>query len=163
MDELIGGTYRFVMYVFSGFTLEIIYSVLGIELSLGTKLKRHLPKKYLEGFVSLWMIPIHGFGMLFGFEALAPYVGELNIFLRFVIWAITITGMEALTGFIYDKIKGFYCWDYYEKSRFKVFKRGYTLWTLLPQWGIAGLILEVYSRLLIKLTPHAVEFFKSLI
>lgn len=162
MDDLIGGLFRFVVYVAFGFTLEIVFSVTGIERALGHKLEHKYPRKYLEGFVSLWMIPIHGFGMLFGFEFFSNLISEFHFIVRYLFYAVAITGTEALTGFIYDKIKGFYCWDYYKDSKYKVFERGYTLWTLIPLWGIAGMIMEVYSKLLVKLTPHVIEFFKGL-
>jgi len=66
---------------------------------------------------------------------------------------------EVAWGWILDKSIGFYPWDYYAQSKYKVFKRGYTLWTLVPQWGLAGLFLEVYSDLLRYLSPHVVAFF----
>ncbi|MEK6624004.1 MAG: hypothetical protein AABY86_03490, partial [Bdellovibrionota bacterium] len=54
--------FRFIMYVFCGFSMEIIFAVKGIELCVGVPIPRRVPGKYLEGFVSLYMIPIHGFG-----------------------------------------------------------------------------------------------------
>lgn len=160
MEVFIAYAFRFVMYVCFGFTLEIIFSVLGIERTLGFKLERRVPRKYLEGFVSLYMIPIHGLGMLFGFEQLQPLVADWHFILRYLLWAVLISLMEAFTGWLYDLATGFYCWDYYKDSRFKVFKRGYTLWTLVPQWGIAGMVMDVYSKLLVHLSPAVVEFFQ---
>ena len=148
-------------YVMFGFFLEIFYAVTGIEKSVGAKIPRRVPRKYLEGFVSLYMIPIHGLGMYFGFEPLFGLIADWNIVLRFLVWAVTITAAEAIGGYIYQKILGFYSWDYYRLSPYKVFKDGYTLWTLLPQWGLAGLIMEKYSLLLQYLTPHALAFFNS--
>lgn len=155
---LIEYIFRFVLYVALGFTLEIIFSVTGIERALGFKLHPREPKKYLEGFVSLYMIPIHGFGMLFAFEYVAEYIASFHILVRYLIYCIMISGTEVVTGFIYDRLLGFYCWDYYAKSKYKVFKRGYTLWTLIPQWGLAGLIFEFYSKLLIAISPNAAKF-----
>jgi len=40
-----------------------------------------------------------------------------------------------------------------------MFKRGYTLWTLVPMWGFAGMMLEVYSGLLLHLSPHVAGYF----
>lgn len=163
MENIIEFSFRFIAYVVLGFSLEVIFSVVGIEFALGTKLKRRVPKKYLEGHVSLYMIPIHGLGMLFGFELLRSSVIELNIFLKYLIYAVGITATEAITGFLYDKSLGHYCWDYYETSPYKVFKRGYTLWTLLPLWGIAGLIMEIYVGLLIYLSPSVVKYFTEIL
>ncbi len=161
MEIIIPLGFRFIMYVFFGFFMEIIYSVIGINRSLGYTINRRVPVKYLEGFVSLYMIPIHGLGMLIGFEGVAPYIAPLPWIARLFCWMILISGMEAFTGFIYHKLTGFYCWDYYKESRYKVFKNGYTLWTLLPQWGISGLVLEIYSKLLIELSPNVLHFFQA--
>lgn len=161
-QTIIESLFRFCMYVALGFTLEIIFSVTGIEKALGHTIpKKRSPKKYLEGFVSLYMIPIHGFGMLFGFEAVALAIGDYNIFIRYLAFCLLFSGTEAVTGFIYDKLTGFYCWDYYADSKYRVFKRGYTLWTLIPLWGIAGLILEIYSGLLIHISPAAAAYLKT--
>lgn len=155
--------FRFCMYVALGFTLEIIFAVTGIEKALGFTLSnKRVPKKYLEGFVSLYMIPIHGFGMLFGFEPIARAIGDFNIFVRYLAFCVLISATEAFTGFIYDKLTGFYSWDYYADSKYRVFKRGYTLWTLVPLWGIAGLVMEVYSGLLIHVSPAAAAYLKTI-
>ncbi len=161
-DAFLGGLFRFVFYVLFGFFLEVTYAVIGIERSCGAPLQRRVPKKYLEGFVSLYMLPIHGFGMLFGFEAIHPQIVHWPIWVRFIVWAVIITGGEALAGFVYLKTLGFYSWDYYRDSRFKIFKEGLTLWTLLPQWGLAGLVFEQFSSLLLALTPTAVSHFQNL-
>ena len=60
---------------------------------------------------------------------------------------------EALMGFLMDKVLGFYPWDYYADSRFKIFRRGYSLWTLIPLWGMYGLLLEVFVRVLTAYPP----------
>jgi len=161
IDLLLEWCFRFTFYVCFGFTLEIVYAVIGIERSVGAPIPRRVPKKYLEGFVSLYMIPIHGFGMLFGFEATAQLMADWAWPLRYLVWAVSITGMEAIGGFIYHKLTGFYSWDYYRLSPYKIFKEGYTTWTLLPQWGLAGMMMEVYSGLLIKLSPTAVQYLKT--
>lgn len=159
METAIAYTFRFVLYTFFGLTLEMIFSVVGIERSLGYRLKRRVPRKYLEGFVSLYMIPLHGLGVLFFFEPVSAAIADWFILLRFCVYAVFISLVEVAWGWLLDKVIGFYPWDYYAESKFRVFKRGYTLWTLVPQWGIAGLVLEVYSQLLIHLSPDVVTFF----
>ncbi len=161
-DIVIGGLFRFGFYVIFGFFLEVVYAVTGIERACGYSIPRRVPGKYLEGFVSLYMLPIHGFGMLFGFEALHAAVGGWPLWARFPLWAVVITGAEALGGYVYLKLLGFYSWDYYRESRYKIFKDGLTLWTLLPQWGLAGFIFEFYSSLLLAVTPAAVAYLRSL-
>lgn len=161
MDQVIQHSFRFVLYVFFGLSLEVIFAVTGIENCLGKNsgLKRRVPKKYLEGFVSLYMIPLHGLGLLFGFESMFSLIHDLPLVLRFLIWSLGISGLEVLWGVLLHKTLGFYTWDYYKDSRFKVFKNGYTLYTLIPFWGIAGLILEQYSSLLQYLSPFVSEYF----
>lgn len=163
MDLILGSFFRFFFYVCVGLTLEIIYSVTSIDLACGFSLPRRLPKKYLEGFVSLYMIPIHGFGMLFLFEPAYQLIKNWPFWGRYFFYALTITLMEAISGWIYLKILGLYSWDYYKDSKYKIFKDGLTLWTLLPQWGIAGFLMEFNCRLLNHLTPSAIEFIKSLL
>jgi len=143
-----GYFFRFVIYVAVGLSLEVIFSVLGIEFALGTKINRRVPAKYLEGFVSLYMIPVHGLGVLFLFEPLYFAIMGWNIVLRYLIWACSFVFAEAIAGLILDRILGFYPWDYYALSKYKVAKRGYSLWSLLPFWGIYGLFLEVLVRIL---------------
>lgn len=160
MDMALGQLFRFFYYACIGFTLEIFYSVLGINRALGFEVKRRVPKKYLEGFVSLYMLPIHGLGMLYIFEPTYELIKNMPFWGRYLVYALLITAMEAVSGFIYLKVLGFYSWDYYKDSKYKIFNEGLTLWTLIPQWGIAGFLFEFNYRLLNYLTPSAVEFFK---
>ena len=144
--------FQIVAFIFFGLSMEIIFAVTGIELVLGQKLKKQTPHKYLEGFVSLYMMPIHGLGVCFLFVPIFEQIQSLHIIIRYLIWCVSITGTEIIYGFLLEKAIGFYPWDYYKLSRFKIFKNGYSLWTLLPLWGIAGLILEHYSALIVRLS-----------
>jgi len=154
--------FRFVFYTFFGLSLEIIFSVTGIEKLLGTKINKRCPENYLEGFVSLYMIPLHGLGLLFGFEFLHNIIANYFLGIRFIIWALLFTICEIIWGFVLDKIIGFYPWNYYAYSKYKIFNKGYSLWTLIPMWGIAGIFIEYYSQLLIYLSPYATKWFISL-
>ena len=138
--------------------MEIIFSVTGIELALGKKLKKQTPHKYLEGFVSLYMIPIHGFGITFLYVPMMLEIQEMNIIIRYLIWSISFTFCEIVGGVIYERVLGFYPWDYYKNSKHKIFKNGYSLWTLVPLWGIAGLILEKFALLILHLSQHLPNF-----
>ena len=158
VDTVVGHGFRFVMYVFFGLTLETVFAVDGIERALGCSVPRRAPKKYLEGFVSLYMIPLHGLGVLFLVEPTHDLIRAWPWALRLLFWAVMISLSESAWGWILDKVLGFYTWDYYALSRYKVFKRGYTLWTLVPLWGIAGMVLEAYSDLMLYLTPHVVDY-----
>lgn len=159
METLIAYLFRFTLYVMFGLCMEVLFAAHGIDVVLGYRVPRRVPRKYLEGFVSLTMIPLHGLGLLFLFEPGAAAIQGLQFTLRFAIYAVGIAAMEAAYGWLCEKALGFYSWDYYAGSRYRVFKGGYTLWTLLPLWGVAGMLLEPYSRLLQHLTPYAVEFF----
>jgi uncharacterized membrane protein len=146
--------FRFFIYAVVGLSLEMVFSVLGIEFTLQAEIKRRVPKKYLEGFVSLYMIPIHGLGVLFLFEPLYLAIAGWHIIFRYILWGCAFVFVEAASGFVLDKMAGFYRWDYYELSKFKVAKRGYSLWSLLPLWGLYGLFLEVLVRILVGVSPY---------
>lgn len=107
------------------------------------------------------MIPLHGLGVLFSFEPASLAMAGWSWPFRFVAYALMITLGEVLWGWVLDKSLGFYTWDYYAESRYRVFKRGYTLWTLVPLRGVAGMVLEQYVRLMVSLSPHAVAFFRA--
>lgn len=145
--------FRFFMYACLGLTTEIVFSVVGLDFALGTKVSRRIPRKYLEGFVSLYMIPIHGIGILFIFEPLYFAIAGWHWMLRFLVWAASFVFAEAAFGFIMDKTLGFYPWDYYADSKYKIFKRGYSLWTFFPLWGLYGLTLEIFVRLFVGISP----------
>ena len=145
---------KFAMYCCIGMTLEVVFSACLLNVVMGKKIKRRAPMKYLEGFVSLFMIPIHGFGMLFVFEPAYRLIAGIPWIARYLIWGALFGFAEALAGFLMDKILGFYPWDYYAESRFKVMKRGYCLWTLLPFWGLYGLLCEVVVRTINNVSPY---------
>ena len=158
-DIIIEYLFRFVAYVFFGLVLEMVFAVDGIDRAMGKPVPRRVPKKYLEGFVSLYMIPLHGLGLLFFFEPVHDIIADWVLPARFCVWALVFTTGEIVWGWVLDKTLGFYSWDYYARSKYKVFKRGYTLWTLVPLWGVAGLIVEQYSGLVRYLSPHVVDYF----
>lgn len=150
--------FRFAAYTAFGLVMETLFAVDGIERACGCRIPRRVPRKYLEGFVSLYMIPLHGLGVLLIFEPTVDAVASFPWLARYGVYALGITAAEAAWGFLLDRLIGFYPWDYYALSRFKVFRRGYTLWTLVPLWGVAGLVLERYIALIRHLAPHAVAF-----
>lgn len=159
MSTAIALGFRFVAYAVFGLVMEMLFSVDGIERTLGCPVPRRVPKKYLEGFVSLYMIPLHGLGVLFCLEPLQTLVAPTPWPVRYLVYAAAITFCEVAYGWFLDKTLGFYPWDYYARSRYRMFRRGYTLWTLVPLWGVAGLIIERYTALLKYLSPHVVRYF----
>jgi hypothetical protein len=134
--------FRFAVYALVGLTLEMTFSTTLLDLVMGVKIRRRVPRKYLEGFVSLYMIPLHGFGMLFGFENAFSLISGLPWILRYIIWAVSFLAAEAGYGMLLKRIIGFYPWDYYAESKYKIMKNGYSLWTLMPFWGLYGMLCE---------------------
>ncbi len=159
MEQAVQLAFRFVGYVMFGFSMEVVFAVTGIERLLGFRLERRVPRKYLEGWVSLWMAPLHGLGVLLAIEPMHDLVRGWPLPARYLVWCLVFTGAEIAYGWLCDKLLGFHTWDYYARSRYRIFERGYSLWTLVPAWGVAGLIIELYSDLLRHLSPHVSSFF----
>ncbi len=121
METVIPYLFRFLLYTLFGLTLEVIFAVRGIEYALGCRVHRRVPRSYLEGFVSLYMIPLHGLGMLFLLEPTIAILQGVAWPFRFVVYAVSFSAAEAAWGWALDKTVGLYPWDYYADSRFKVF------------------------------------------
>lgn len=159
MDLYIELAFRAVSYTVLGLTAEVIGAVLPIEWALGFKIKRRVPLKYLEGFVSLYMIPLHGLGVLFLYEPVRFAVADWHFVFRYLIYAGLITSMEIAWGFAQHRVLGFFTWDYYGQSKYRIGKYGYSLWTLVFYWGLAGMVLEPVSGLLRHLSPYVSAYF----
>jgi len=142
METAIPLLFRFVGYVLFGLVMETLCAMDTIERLVGRPIPRRVPRKYMEGFVSVWMIPLHGLGVLFLMEPFIDLIGPLAWPIRAVMYAGFLTTAEILWGFLLDKTLGFYPWDYYALSKWKIGKRGYSMWTLVPMWGVAGLLIE---------------------
>ena len=158
METLIAASFRFLMYVMFGLSMEVLFATFPINWMLGFKVNRRVPEKYLEGFVSAYMVPLHGFGILLLFEPGRAAIADWLLPVRYLLYCIGITVAEICWGWILEKTVGFYSWDYYAQSKYRIFKGGYSLWTLVPAWGVAGLVLEFYSDLMLSLSPDVVEF-----
>jgi len=158
MEALIAVAFRSLMYTLFGLAGEVLGAVYPIELFLGRKVRRRVPFKYLEGFVSLWMVPLYALGIPFLFEPVRDLIAEWHVGLRFLVYAGLITGMEWLWGLCLARTLGFFTWDYYAESRYSMGRSGYSLWTLIPYWGLAGLVLEAWSDLVRHLVPFVVEY-----
>lgn len=132
-------------YVMFGFFMEVFF----VMMSKFIDGKIRGKEIYLEGHTYLWMAPVYGILFIGIFEPVHALISNFDMVFRWVIWGVSFTFFEGLFGYIYDKILGFCPWDY-SGSKWKVFKNGYTKWSLIPLWGIAGLIIEGYSTILIK-------------
>jgi hypothetical protein len=159
VDQAIEAGFRILAYVMFGFSMEVVFAVTGIERMVGATIDRRVPRKYLEGLVSLYMAPLHGLGVFLAIEPLCDLIGGWAWPLRYLIWCAVFTIAEIGYGWLQDKILGFHTWDYYAKSRWRIHPRGYSLWTLVPAWGVAGLVIEVYSGLMRHLSPHVAAYF----
>lgn len=156
METIIEFLYRFCSYVMFGFTLEIFFVAIS-NIADGSIKGRD---KYLEGKTYLWMVPIYGFLLTLLFEPMSINLMNYGILTRYIIYGFMITVFEGLTGLIYDKLLGFCPWDY-SNSKWKLHPRGYTKVTLIPAWGVAGLIIEKYSELLLYLSPFVSNFYRG--
>lgn len=159
MDTAIELGFRFFAYVIFGFSLEVVGAVVGIERMVGAPVPRRVPKRYLEGWVSLYMAPLHGIGVLFGVELLHDAIRAWPLPARYLVWAVVFTAAEWAYGWLQDRILGFCTWDYYALSRYRIGRRGYSLWTLVPIWGFAGLMVEAWSDLMRHLSPYVAAYF----
>ncbi len=155
MEIIIGWIFRFWAYVFFGFAMEIKVTALS-KVTDGDITEED---KNLHGYISLWMIPVYGILLLFIFEFVHGYIETWNFVFRYIVWCLSFTAFEALAGWFYDKVLHVRPWDY-RKDWGSIFN-GYTKLTYIPLWGIAGLIIEQYSRLLIFLTPYACDYFQT--
>jgi uncharacterized membrane protein len=81
--------------------------------------------------------------------------------LRYAVWCLTFTSFEALSGYLYSRFLKVKVWDY--TNDFGSILGGNTKLTLVPAWGIAGLVIEQYVLFITYLTPTAVQYFKSLV
>lgn len=135
--------FRIFHYATFGFSLEVVFvAITNVVDGNITKEDRRL-----KGSTYLWMLPIYGLMLPFIFEPVYGIIADWYVPFRFISWAVLITAAEGLSGWAYDKVLGFCPWDY-SQSRWKIFDRGYAKWTLVPAWGLAGLVLEKYSDLL---------------
>jgi len=159
MDPVLQVAFRILAYVLFGFALEVTFAAHGIEVVMAARIPRRVPRKYLEGFVSLYMAPLHGLGLLLFVEPVHDLIRAWPWPSRFAIWAAGFTLAELGWGWIQHHLLGFFTWDYYGLSRFRIGRQGYSLWTLVPLWGLTGMIVEVYTDLVRFLAPHAAAFF----
>jgi hypothetical protein len=159
MDTAIPLLFRFTAYMCFGLVMETLCAIDGIERLVGRPIPRRVPKKYLEGFVSAYMIPLHGLGVLFLMEPMIDMVAPVSWPFRVAVYAAGLTVCEMAWGWILDKTLGFFPWDYYSLSKWKIGKRGYSLWTLVPMWGFAGMVLEQYCGLIRYLSPFVSTYF----
>lgn len=155
--HLISFTFHSISFIAFGLVMEVIFTAISDKL-----LRSSDPStKICRGYVSIYMIPIYGLLLPVLYEPAYLLFNAVGIpwYIRFVLWAILISGAEALTGWLYYKYLKIKPWDY-SRCKDKVFRGGYTRWFYVPLWGIVGLILEPYSQFLMKLSPYVYQILK---
>jgi hypothetical protein len=142
--------FRVAAYIAFGLVMEIIFTAAS-QIVDG---KITDIDKQMMGTVSLWMIPIYASIVLL-YEPIFYVMTYFDVWLpiRFIVWAVLISGVEACTGYAYDKFLNLRPWDY-SMCWDKVFRNGYTRYFFVPLWGIVGLILELYTQILHSLSPY---------
>ena len=150
--------FRFIVYVLVGIAIEV--SFVAISKIVDGKIRGR--DVYLEGKTYLWMAPIYGFLLYFVYEPVFMLISQYNVAFRFLVWSVSFTAIEALSGFLYKQLLGFCPWDY-SQSRWKMFKNGYTKWSLIPLWGFAGIGIEFISAFVVALSPNAVKVARELL
>ena len=156
---VVGLCFRGFCYMLLGVFLEVSFSVFLIEKVTGAPVAKRVSKNHLEGHISLYMYPLHALGMVFGFELVLRQMVHLQMGVRYLIWCVLFTAVEFVYGMLLHKFVGLFPWDYYKLSKYKIGKNGYSLYTIIPLWGVAGVILEQASLLLQFLSPFAVNYF----
>jgi len=157
MNVLISLIFKFIAYATFGLMTEVKFTAIS-NVADGDITKED---KKMRGYVPLWMIPIYGILLTFVFEPV--YVNLLldkNIFLRYLVWCVTFTGFEALTGYLYYKILKVKVWDYSNDKG--AILGGFTKLPFFPLWGLAGLLIEQYVLFIMYLSPFVVVYVKGL-
>jgi hypothetical protein len=146
-------TFMAAMYIMAGFTLEVFFTAI----SHITDGRWTSQDKYLTGTTYLWMMPVYGLSFPLIFVPLYHQIHDAPMILRYIVWAIMISGIEWISGYLYAKTIGFCPWNYRD-SRWKIGEAGYTRWDFVPLWGLFGLFMEWYTGLLGAVLPSALRY-----
>jgi len=102
-------------------------------------------KIILMGYTCLWMFPIYGFGLSYGFD-LAETVIQNDI-VRYLSYPIWVWIIEILVGYPLFKF-GIRLWDYSYLSKQKNWK-GIISFVHFPIWIFLGILVECIKQILI--------------
>ena len=129
-------------------TSVILYSMIGISIELVfNAIRTTLIKKgdlSLKGSVSIWMIPIYGFGLTYGFDYII-YVSPESDLIRWLTYPLWVWVVEIMVG-LPTKNK---LWDY---SDIKYNWRGVVSFQHYPAWLLFGILIErlrIYTDLIL--------------
>ena len=121
----------------------LVYGVLGCFAELAwtgllAAVRYHDPS--LKGRVSLWMFPVYGLGLAWGFDLLAAIGGAWPWPVRGALYALAVWAVEIVVGLpTRNRL-----WDY---SAARWNWRGVLRWDYGPVWAAFGLLLEPVRRL----------------
>ncbi|HBG75941.1 hypothetical protein QBE55_00300 [Eubacteriales bacterium mix99] len=118
---------RFILYGFTGWGIEIIWTGLGSLLQGNYK---------LSGYTSIWMFFIYGCAVFL--ERIHDRIAHLPWGIRGLIWVLLIYCIEYISGFLMDSLFGICPWHYTGKFAMN----GYINFSFAPAWFVAGLLFE---------------------
>jgi len=98
----------------------------------------------LPGVTYLWMFPIYGLAVFM--EPLQDKMIEIPWYIRGILYAGAIFGVEYLTGWMLDMVLGSCPWDYSYSTPYHL--HGYIRLDYAPVWFVVGLLLEKVHKLL---------------
>lgn len=142
----------FAVYSCVGLTVEVVYTAsYGFLKSFGKDVG-------MRGQSYLWMVLVYGTALPYLYHPIAEHflAASTPFLVRFIFWGLFFTTFEAIYGMLFDRFLGFCPWDY-SKSKWKVFPKGYTKWSLIPAWGVLGLLLEPLAFMLNQLMPEMLD------
>ncbi len=99
----------------------------------------------LIGDTSLWMFPIYGFGLSYGFDLVETLIS--NDIIRYLSYPIWVWMIEILVGYPLLKF-GTRLWDYTYLSNQKHWK-GIISFVHFPVWVFLGILVEYIKQILI--------------
>jgi uncharacterized membrane protein len=125
------------LYGLLGLLVEVIYTA--VYAAAESVVDRIAVDPRFRGHTYLWMAPIYGFGGIV-FEQLFAAIIDWHWLIRMGVYAVLITVVEYICGYIIEKMTGSIPWDY-SKRRWHI--HGKIRLDYLPVWACFGLFLEV--------------------
>ncbi len=125
---------RALVYGLLGWAAEVAFTGVRDALSPSARSWR------LQGYSYLWMLPIYSLAAVL-FEPLHQGVRQKPLWVRAVVYAAGILGVEYATGTALRRLTGQVPWDYGGSSRWAL-PGGAVRLDYAPLWAAAGLALE---------------------
>ena len=124
ISQIINTIILFAVYSFTGWIIEVIYRSLNS--------RRFVNAGFIYGF----FLPLYGTGALL-LVLMNNLIPDQNIAVKFVMFALTLSVIEYITGVLSEKIFNLTLWDYSE-NRFNI--NGKVCLSFSAAWGIMALI-----------------------